>query len=226
MELIKRVGKIMIDINRIIDLELIKLPNLGTVSFRLEHSSPNPIMTEDTRMIHMNYIMKVQALGDVEDPKFKQSEDSLFYLENINEYKHTINSYRALIYNQNDSVYYTRLCKYISNCFLKRDSMGLKMYAFDIEGNDISNDFIQYIKSLKKYISELIRHSDLDFLYNGVLQHSDIVHTNRYNEEYRTGKLDITILKNVILLDAVKFALERIMIPINFLTFPSRGGSK
>jgi len=200
-----------------------KLNLTGKISFRYRQSAPMDILTPFERSQSVCFISRYEFL-----PVFKGIEvvenNGKFHLSNIAFIRHILNEYRSIINNQGDSVYYANIHNF---CYLKlknRDPQkGLSITVnHDIDG-DITDTFMQILGEKRESIKIILKKSEFDYIYNGILQHSDHKYTERYWEEYHTGELNYVFIKHAALLGCIKDCLFWHHRILNQLTFPTLG---
>ena len=75
-----------------------------------------------------------------------------------------------------------------------------------------------------KAIAEALSHLHLDYLYNGILQHSDEVFSSRFVKDYTSGELNYILWKHVHILSFIQELLAPYhKLFLNFLAFPKLG---
>jgi hypothetical protein len=201
----------------------VQVTRLGKAAFRFTHSAPSDILTKDDRAQSVCFITKYEHLTEVAGVHIVEKNGD-FFLENIAFFRHVLNEYRPIIQNQRDSIHYMNIHKLIREKLLLKDPReGLVLTVIDEEQNDISDSFLRYLNERAKTIRRIITGLDYDYIYNGILQHSDHTYTDRFLEEYNSGEINYVFLKHAFLLNAIKQELLWHYKILNFLTFPKLG---
>ena len=126
-----------------------------------------------------------------------------------------LNNARIILWNKNDSTYYKTVFNIFSMMMVGKHKTGTKITALKKEKNDVTTEYLNELKKVRKKIEHIISNSDLDFLYNGVLQHTDQRFAEKYLDSLRNKDLDLIKLKNSVL---VTYTLTL----IKYYTFPLR----
>lgn len=161
-------------------------------------------------------------------PEFKGVqiiEDSgKFYLDNIGYIRHILNEYRSIITNQSDSIHYSKIHFFCYKRLKNQDpTKGLSITVYNEKREDITETFLRILGERNKSIKTIISKSEFDYIYNGILQHSDHRHTQRFHEEYHSGKLNYVFIKHASLLGFIKDSLRLHYRILNQLTSPKLG---
>ena len=164
------------------------------------------IITEEDRARFTHFVAKFQQLPEIKTVDLAERNGKLF-VENIEDAKHVLNEFRPIVWNQNDSIYYNRLYKSISSkLFLKDPTTGTILSVVRNKKEDITDLFNKFLKNHRDAIRFILKSygPDLDYLYNGVLQHSDKDFSKRLSAEFYSGELSYILIKNAFLLGPVK----------------------
>jgi hypothetical protein len=195
----------------------------GKISFRYQQGAPMDILTTYERAQSVCFISRYESLpvfNGIETVEIKGK----FYLNNISFIRHVLNEYRSIIDNQGDSIYYAKIHNF---CYLKlknRDPQkGLSITVNHEKDGDITETFMKILGEKYKSIKIILGKSEFDYIYNGILQHSDHKYTKRYWDEYYTGKLNYVFIKHAALLEYIKDCLYWYYRILNQLTFPKLG---
>lgn len=210
----------------LVHAEVIKIQKTkfqGKVSFRYKHSAPIPVMSLFERAQSVCFIAKYENL-----PSFKGIEmlehNKRFFLRNIDFVRHVLNEYRPIVQNQKDSIYYSHVHKYCYGRLQNRDSdTGLSVSVFNEEDEDVTNVFVAMLGEKNRAVKYIIENCEFDYLYNGILQHSDNRYTKRFWEEYSNGRINHIFIKHASLLGTIKSCLMLHYQILNQLTFPKLG---
>ncbi len=164
------------------------------------------IITAEDRARFTHFVAKFQQLPEITTVDLVERNGNIF-VENLEDAKHVLNEFRPIVWNQNDSIYYNRLYKSISSkLFLKDPTVGTIFSVFRNKKEDITDLYSKFLKSHRDAIRFILKsyESDLDYLYNGVLQHSDKDFSERLANEFYSGELSYILIKNALLLGPVK----------------------
>jgi hypothetical protein len=99
----------------------------------------------------------------------------------------------------------------------------MRIEALTPEGQDLSADYLEHLKSRKKAIRYAIERSDFDYIFNGVLQHTDGQYAMQMVKQYTDGSLAYLLQKNFLIAQGLKDLLSEHCKVINVLNFPKMG---
>lgn len=195
----------------------------GKYSFCYKFCGGRDILTDFERAQSTCFISRYELL-----PKFKKVKvvkiNGKYHLENFKEARSVLNEYRPIIQNKNDSVYYGKVHKVCRGKLLNTDSAkDLSITVNHLKEGDITPKFSRFLDEQSKAIKTIIDQCDFDFIYNGILQHSDHKFTNRFNEEYSSGEINYVFIKHALIVDKVKGLLEHHYGLLRYLTSPKLG---
>lgn len=174
-------------------------PKWNGIQFTSTLSAPTPLFTKDEQskwfVFMMRYDMLSDMIDDIPNPRVTDRSGKLM-IDNLYLFKSALNDMRTMIFNNDDSIYFNKIHATILK-WLKNDdhSTGQQLRVNDENGNDITAHFIDVLNSGHKILNKLIKSSDLSFLYNAVLQHTDTEDSNRFIDEYSNGTIQYTIIK-------------------------------
>jgi len=195
----------------------------GKVSFKYEISAPTDVLSQFERAQSVCFVAKYDNLPTSFTIDLAEHLGR-YYLANMGYMRHALNEYRPIIQNKGDSVYFSRihnLC--YSKLSTKDPSLGLKITALDEKDVDITDKFLAIIGQHNKAIKTIIAACEFDYIYNGILQHSDHSYTKRFWEEYSSGRINYVFLKHVSILEDIKRYLYWHYMILNVLSFPKLG---
>lgn len=164
------------------------------------------IVTEEDRARFTQFVVKFQQLPEIKTVDLVERNGKIF-VENLEDAKLILNEFRPIVWNQNDSIYYNNLYKSISSkLFLKDPSVGTILSVVRNHKEDITDLYNKFLKNHRDAIRFILKsyEPDLDYLYNGVLQHSDRDFSERLATEFYSGELSYSLIKNAFLLGPVK----------------------
>ncbi len=195
------------------------------VNLKVTSSSPLPLMPFELQAQSLTFIIRYDHL-----PEFnsfvagRNPKTGLYYLIETDSIRAALNEYRTIFFNKQDGIYYGRITNVYQQAFVSEPvGASMRFEAIDADHVDHSDEFLEHLKSRKKAIQYTISHSDFDFIFNGVLQHSDGAYSMRMVKAYTDGSLAYTLLKNFILAQGMKGFLREHYRVINTLNFPSMG---
>ncbi len=193
------------------------------VSFRYQHSAPGDILTESERAQSICFVSRYDHLPHLEQLDIVEREGKWF-LQNVAFVRHILNEYRSIINNQDDSIYYKNVHRFCREKLTNQNpSSGLSITVVD-EGNmEITAIFLRILDEKVSAIRVLLERSEFDYIYNGILQHSDHRYAQRLLQEYHSGELNYTFLRHAKLLGCIKEQLYWHHVILNQLTFPKLG---
>lgn len=195
------------------------------VGFRVTSSSPLPLMPFELQAQSLTFIIRFDHLPEFDSfVAGRHPKTGLYYLNEIDSIRAALNEYRTIFFNQKDGIYFGRITNLYQQAFVPEEAgASMRFQAIDANDVDHSSEFLEHLKSRKKAIQHTIAHSDFDFIFNGVLQHSDGTHSMRMVKAYTDGSLSYTLLKNFILARGLKQFLSEHYCVINTLNFPAMG---
>ncbi len=200
-----------------------KIKHIKTVSFEYKHSAPKDILTKAERAQHVCFITRYEHLPELDTLDIFE-KNGKYFVRNIPFIRHVLNEYRSIISNEKDSIYYNKIHKFCHLCLSNRDpKKGLSIAVYDEKKKDVTNEFNKMLGEKNKSIRAVLNKGDFKYLYNGILQHSDYKYTERFWEEYYSGKLNYVFLMHAILLNYIKKCLYWHYTVLHQLTFPKLG---
>lgn len=119
-------------------------------------------------------------------------------------YESLLNSIRCIIYLEEDSVYYKKVLNAYKRA-ISGNNCNWRVKALDESGTtNISQEVIKSFNQTRNLINELLKDKDFDYVYNGVLQHSDERYYKRYIKDCENGALPFVIFKCAILAERIR----------------------
>lgn len=213
-------------INTIIDIAdaVQETPVPSTYQIRYQHHLHNrEILDPYERAQSICFISKYEHLPILGSVDVVEKEEKV-WLRNLQDIRHLLNEYRSIVYNQKDSVYYKQIHKFCHEKLTNRSPLqGLRISIYDGSGNDITDIFLKILGEKNKSIQTAIERCDFDYIYNGILQHSDQRHTDRFRKEYQSGELNYVFIKHTKILQYIKECLFFHYRILNGLTSPDPG---
>jgi len=217
------------EVDSIIDeAESLQSPEIKSrLKINYKHSAPTTLLSPLERAQSIHFITRYENLPVLNPNGIKVIEEKgKYYFQNVAVafFRHILNEYRSIIQNKKDSVNFKKIHKF---CLLKlsnRDpKLGLSITVRDEDKNEITDIFVLIIGEKIKSIKCVLGRSDFDYLYNGILQHSEPRHTQKFLNDYQTGQLNYVFLKHAALLSYIKDCLFFHYKILNALTFPKLG---
>ncbi|EPS3402237.1 hypothetical protein ACVD4U_004299, partial [Vibrio vulnificus] len=195
----------------------------GKISFRYEVHGPRDVLTKFERAQSVCFVTRYDSLPIFEKISV-EARDGRFYFANYLEARSVLNEYRAIIQNKNDSVHYQKIHKFCREKLLNTESsFDLCISVRNEDKVDISEVFARLLNEHYKAIKVIIKHCEFDYIYNGILQHSDHNYTERFWEEYSSGEANYIFIKHALLVGYIKDLLVKHHFLFNVLTFPKLG---
>lgn len=180
-------------------------PSIDSVSFRFENNKGNNVATIKEWSSVTSYVNHLVVCGELLEKKQLNKQD----LESI------LNAFRPILFNKNDSIYYGKIFTIQDQMFNGRHYTGTIIKALDGKTyEDKTEIFKEDIKKVKKVIRKLIEDSDLDFIYNGFLQHTDERYAESYIEHIKKKDFELIELKNVVIISYIYELLKRFTYPL------------
>jgi hypothetical protein len=190
---------------------------------RFEHSAPCDILSDQERSQQLSFVTRYEHLPEFDGIHLEQ-ENGNFDIANLDRLRLLLNEYRTIIFNKDDSIYYKKLHNFCYRGLSNKDSSkGLSISAHDINETDITDEYVKYLCENTKAIDYILSNCDLDYIYNGILQHSDSRHSKKYLNDYHSGKLNYIFVKNSMLVSETKLLMDVYYKIINNITFPRPG---
>lgn len=195
----------------------------GELSFKYESSAPLPEMTQFERAQSICFVTRYKHLPTLK--RFEIVEDNgKHYLGNIEFVRHILNEYRSLVSNKKDSVYFAKIHSFCHRKLVNKDSSKeMSVSVSHKTDGDVTDILLKMIGERNKAIKYILKECEYDYIYNGILQHSDHKYTRRLIEEYHTGRLNHLFIKHAFLLGQIKELLWWHYYMLNVLTFPKLG---
>jgi hypothetical protein len=176
----------------------------GKVAFRYEISAPTDVLSPFERAQSVCFVAKYDNLPDSTNLGLVE-HDGHYFLANMNYIRHALNEYRPIVQNIDDSVHYSQIHSLCYSKLLTQDhSLGLKITALDESDNDITDNFTTVLGEHNRAAKAIIKACDFDYIYNGILQHSDHSYTKRFWEEYSSGRINYVFIRHFFVLDDIK----------------------
>ncbi len=193
------------------------------LSYRHSVLGAPDILSDFERAQSISFISRYEHLPEFEGVQLLEHKGK-FYLDNIGYIRHILNEYRSIIMNQSDSIYYGHIHSFCCERLKNQDpTKGLSITVYNEKREDVTNIFLRILGERNKSVRMIISKSEFDYIYNGILQHSDHKYSKRFSDEYHSGKLNYIFIKHASLLDFIKDSLRLHYQILNQLTSPKLG---
>ena len=194
------------------------------ISLTYESSAPTDVLTPEERAQSMVFVFRYDHLPEINHLTIGERHGR-YFINEIDDIRAAVNEYRTIFFNQRDPIYFGRISNVYRDKLLNRDPRnGLSITARDEAENDVTLGYVSHLDSLKKSIHAVIRESDFDYIFNGVLQHSDGHHARRLIQDYTEGTLNYVLLRNLTYAQHIKHMFKEHYRVITALSFPRMGG--
>lgn len=181
----------------------------GHLSIKIQNAALNQdIITAKDRARIIHFVTKYQELPEIEAIDLIERGGKL-YVENLDFVKHVINEYRPIVSNRSDSIYYKNLFKYCSSKLILKDpTVGTTLTITKDHKEDITSLYLTLLENNCDAIEYILSKSDMKYIYNGVLQHSDNRYSKQLAKDYYTGELSYILVKNAYVIGHAKQLLK------------------
>lgn len=197
------------------------LPN--PISFQFQNSAPRDVLTDYERAQAISFVTRFEHLPEECTVHIAEAGGN-HYIENISDLRHALNEYRPIICNESDSVHYQKVhATWYRMLVLDDPREGTTIRVRDLEQNDVTPIFTRWLSERNSAITLAMRPLDYDYLYNGILQHSDARFSRRFVEDYTSGELNYILWKHVLVLGFIRQMLAAYTQLISFMARPIPG---
>ncbi len=195
----------------------------GLISFEYQHSAIGDFLTDFERAQSICFVTRYETLPVFDKAKAIE-RNGKYFLGNYTFVRHVLNEYRPIIQNQKDSVYYKHIHRFCREKLINRNpSKGLSITIDHKDKGDITESFFKALDEKCKAIKLILKKCEYEYIYNGILQHSDHKFTERFLEEYNSGEINYIFIKHAHLLVYIKDLLNWHYRLLNAMTFPKLG---
>lgn len=184
-----------------------KNPLTGKFQIALSSSAPKNILSEEEYACFHNFLLKFHDIPSFDQPEISYDGKEVRLL-NEDLAKHVINEFRPIVFNQNDPTYFTRIHNIIYKMTITKKELGTNLTILGENDVDLTKNYQERISQGRQVITNIIKSLDLDYLYNGVLQHADPNFYSRYQNDLYSGDIAYVYLKNAFALTHLKRWLE------------------
>lgn len=193
------------------------------ISFRFQHAAIGDVLTAEERAQSVSFVTRYENLplhGTVE----LSEREGRWYIANMPLLRYVLNDYRPLTQNKRDADYYQNVHNTWYGFLQETDpSRGLSVRVLDTSDEDVTTIFSKWISERNRAITAVLRSLECDYLYNGILQHSDVRFAERFLKDYVSGELNYFLWKHMHAFDMLREMLEPYHRLLSILTFPKLG---
>lgn len=119
-------------------------------------------------------------------------------------YSSFLNSIRGIIFTVKDSIFYNKIINDYKRA-ISGNNKDWNIEALDeSQALNISKEVVYSFDKTQKLISELLKDKDFDYVYNGILQHSDEKYRDRYIKDSEQNIAIYIIFKCAILANIIR----------------------
>ena len=180
----------------------------GMISFQYVHAAPTDILTPMERSQVLLFQDKLWSLPELSQVDVKYDGERAV-VANLNEYKAALHDLRPVIMNTGDRIHYSRIHSLCSRALNNRDpGTGLTISVKTDRGADVTGLFGKSLKERKQAVHHIVSQSELDYVYNGVLQHADERHSDRYQRDHYSGEISYVLVRNALLIPSIAQLLD------------------
>ena len=180
----------------------------GPFQIKIANSAASPLLADTEEAAFHAFLAKFRSIPNFPGPVITQRENN-FFLGNEDLAKHIITEFRPIIFNEKDPIYFGKIYNTIYKMLNRKSPVsGTKMTAFNERFEDITDLLKKELAVARKVIVSTVELLELDYLYNGVLQHSDPRFSKRYRQDFRSGNLQYLFLKHAQVLTYLKGYLK------------------
>lgn len=194
----------------------------GKISLQYESSAPRDILTDFERAQSVCFVTKYESLPVVDSITIVEHEGK-YFPNNIDYIRHVLNEYRPIIQNQDDSVHYQKIHAFCHSKLGANPKTNLSITVEHEDGRDVTSDFKVNLGQRNRAIRKMIEECEFDYIYSGILQHSDHRFTQRFWKEYTSGELNYIFMRHAKILEEIRDLLLWHYRVFHFLTFPKMG---
>ncbi len=193
------------------------------IAFHFENSAPTDILLPAERAQSIGFITRYEQLpADYTVDVVKRQGD--FHIQNLGFLRHVLNDFRSLIMNESDSVYYQRVHNTWYKMLARDDPATGTVIRVLAEGDeDVTPSYRTWLSQHNQAITLCLKPLEFNYLYNGILQHSDPALSKRYLSDYTSGEVNWIFWKHVLVLSFIRDLLYPYHRLMQVVTFPTLG---
>jgi len=181
-----------------------------TFRFHLVNSAPLDILTKKERSAFLSFELKYRGTPNYVEPEVV-TDGKEFHLANIDLARHVLNEWRPIIFNKKDPVYFGRVHNIIAKMLVrKHPSEGSKITVETGREPTVERtvEYLEYMGQCRDILVFVLDNLDLDYLYNGVLQHADSRFFERYEKDNHSGNLNYVLMKHAFIVSQLREYLK------------------
>ena len=204
-------------------LGMIKTSINEPVSLFVQNQTMTDLLSDYERAQSISFVARFENLPNLVPFKIVNHQSN-YFIGNITYIRHILNEYRSVIHNVSDSVYYQNVHDLCFKMLQENDyRKGTTINILTKNDEDITEIFMTWLGEHNSAIKFVLRTLELDYIYNGILQHSNEHFSERFVKEYNSGEINYIFLKHILLLNLIKDLLKPYyMIMVQF-SFPKLG---
>ncbi|HHF3133829.1 TPA: hypothetical protein ACPJ1T_004399 [Vibrio diabolicus] len=225
MDVQKKIDSVHSEIEEIVDRAYahISTDMDGEIRIKFSISAPRDVLTDFERAQSVCFVTRYDALPEFDNLNLEEHRGR-FYFSNFGEARYVLNEFRSIIQNKKDSIHYQQIHRFCRDKLLNEDhTKDLSITVSHNERGDVTSEFLQYLNEHNKAIKSIIKHCEFDYIYNGILQHSDHRFTKRFWSEYASGEANYVFIKHALLTGHLRDLLIWHYRLFSAMTFPKLG---
>lgn len=205
-------------------MKLIQTSMNEPVSIHVENQTMSDLLSDYERAQSISFVSRYENLPELDSVKIIQHQ-GIYIIGNMTYMRHILNEYRSIIQNsKDDSVYYQKVHNLCIKMLHQDDyRKGTKITVWSRSNKDITDKFIKFLGDHNKAIKFVLRPLAFDYIYNGILQHSDEHFSKRFIKEYMSGEINYIFWKHAYLLGVIRNLLRPYYMIMNAFSFPKLG---
>lgn len=181
------------------------LPSYYIIQF--ENASPQSEFQPYELAQSLCFCAKYLSLPTTGDLQIHQSEGH-YYLSNPGQIRNLLNEYRSVIQNKKDSTHYLKIHQLCRRKLRSSSTDGLRISIISERGEDLTPALLDLLSQKVTAIGKVLSSSEFNYIYDGILQHSNHAYTDRYIAEFLSGDLNYTFARHAMICSYVKTELE------------------
>lgn len=204
-------------------LDLIQTSIDEPVSLLVENQTISDFLNEYERAQSISFVSRYENLPEPSSVEIINNQGT-YIIGNMAYIRHTLNEYRSVIQNVDDSVYYQNVHALCVKMLRQDDYRnGTKITVLTQSDENVTDKFYQYLGEHNKAIKFALRPLEFDYIYNGILQHSDKSFSERFLKDYMSGEINYIFWKHAYLLGLIRDLLKPYYMILNQFNFPKLG---
>jgi len=179
-------------------------PDLSRVSFEFVNNSGNNIATIN-EWAEITLFFNHAKYAVAYSPDSNNSEEKAKLL---------LNEMRPVLLNEKDSIHYNKIILIAKQMISGYHKTKTIINVIDANGMYLNDEYIRTLRELAKHIKSIISKSDLDYVYNRLLQHSALEYQERYLQDFKNGLVKYILIKNAIIVSYIAGLLTTYLQPL------------